>query len=166
MKAAVAGAYTARKKSGHSRIRASMRWWEFEARLGFSEKARPIVGVKPMQYDHFKNMERRLLEDVGVHPRIISLIGHLIESERSKIDQIRSGEWILRHGDIKRLVIEPFFQLQDKDSSFLDRHVTTGQIAGAFTIVADISVIFTTRDWSVAGTLSTMAGAAMATTLV
>jgi hypothetical protein len=37
--------------------------------------------------------------------------------------------------------------------------LTTNQIAGALILFVDMGVMFATRDWSVAGTMSAMAGA-------
>ena len=48
------------------------------------------------------------------------------------------------------------------NGSYCIAEMPTSRVAGIASIVANMSVLFSTRDWSVAGTLSTIAGAGIA----
>ena len=98
----------------------------------------------------------------------------LIETARQAAEQTGSDEraripwkFDLDHGTLGRIMLEPFkqFARESRRRGTEGLRVSRERLVGTATIVSDLSVMFTTRDWSVAGTLSTMAGALiMATT--
>jgi hypothetical protein len=107
-------------------------------------------------------MERKLLSAAGLHPRVVELLLKLIDSQRTEIEQFRSGQRSLELGSIKKLVITPFKRWWEQAKPLHDRQISTTRIAAAMTVIADMSVLLTTRDWGIAGTISTVAGATVA----
>src|SRR5882672_5100196 len=144
-----------RKRRGRTRTLASVRWGEFQFRLGIIKD--PIKGgrARPMGQEHFIAMERQLLGAAGLHPYVIELLLEIVRSHWNDIEDTRAGQKSLVHGSLKKIVVEPF-QCWHEEPGY---HASTSQIAAAITIIADSTVLFTTRDWGVAGTLSTMAAA-------
>lgn len=153
---------SARVRFGRSRVLASRQWLEFQMRLGTNTSATWFTPVRPMNHEHFMKMERKLLGAAGLHPRVVELLLKLIDSQRGELEQLRFGQKSLELGSIKRLVITPFKRWWEQSKPLHDRQISTTRIAAAMTVVADMSVMLTTRDWGVAGTLSTMAGATAA----
>jgi hypothetical protein len=149
------------KRGGRSRILASRRWSDFLVRLGVERRDTFVTGVKPM-VAYFERMERTLLSATDIDPRVIGLITRFISTRTRELEEMRRGQTSLPHGSIRRLVIAPVLRWRDQHRDSQDRQVTTTKVAGALTVVADLSVLFSTRDWSVTGTLSTMAGALVA----
>lgn len=150
---------SARKRRGRSRALASIHWSEFRSRLGIKESPALATRTVPMDFEYFKKMEERLLSTTGIHPRVITLIMRVVSSQAQQLEQIRRGQRSLQHGTVKPLVADPIFRWREQRSQSRDLRISTTKIAAAITIVANISVLFTTRDWSVTGTLSTMVGA-------
>ena len=144
-----------RKRGGRSRALGSIRWYEFQARLGIVKDADRRTGTEPMNFMYFLEMERRLLGLSGLHPHVIPIILKLVAAQHQSIEAVRQGHKWLPHGTIKNLVLAPF-------SCREEHNIPTAQLAAAITVVADISVLFTTRDWGVTGTISTIAGASIA----
>ena len=150
---------SARKRRGRTRARASTHWAEFQARLGLVKRLTFRTRTAPMGFEYFLKMERRLLSASGLHPRVIELIMRLVGNQASQVEKIRSGQRSLEHGTVKPLVADPIHRWREQRLQSRDLQVSTRSIAAAITIVADIAVLFTTRDWSATGTLSTMAAA-------
>ena len=150
---------SARRRRGRTRVLASTHWSEFQVRLGITRNVVRGTRAEPMSFEYFREMEKRLLLAAGIHRRVIELVIRVVGSQAPQIEEIRIGQRSLGHGTVRQLVIDPLRRWHEQLANFQGRHVSTTRIAAALTIVADTGVLFTTRDWSVAGTLSTMAGA-------
>lgn len=150
---------SARKRRGRSRAMASMHWSEFLVRLGLYKKAPWSVRCTPMDIEYFQRMEERLLAASGLHPKVVKLIMGVIDSQTPGLEEIREGNRSLKRGTVKPLVADPIFRWREHRREPLDLNISKKNVVAAITIVADASVLFTTRDWSVTGTLSTMAAA-------
>jgi hypothetical protein len=90
---------------------------------------------------------------------VIELIMRVISAQANQVNKIRRAETSLDHGIIKKSVIEPFLSWREQPKAAHDEPVSKVRFASALTIIADLSVLFGTRDWSVTGTISTMASA-------
>ncbi|WP_156894057.1 hypothetical protein [Erythrobacter cryptus] len=155
-----------RVERGRTRAVASVQWNEFLMRLGVypSTQAEHIywhrASVNPMPLDYFLRMETRLVEATGIHPRVRSLILSYVRLSFSGLSRVLSGEETLNAGQVLRKPKE----IRD-ELTFGFKHpvgqktLSVNKIAGVMTIVMDMSVLYTTRDWSVAGLMSTIAGA-------
>ncbi|HKJ00416.1 MAG TPA: hypothetical protein VKB51_18225 [bacterium] len=150
---------SARNRRGRTRALASIHWAQFQARFGLINENTRHANTARMDFAHFKRMEERLLASLGIHENVIKLVLWIIDDQESQIEMARVGRRSLRHGTIKPLVADPIYRWRENRGKTRDLRVSTTSISAAITIVANISILFTTRDWSVTGTLSTMAGA-------
>lgn len=153
---------------GKSRVMSSMKWADFETRLGSSDSITSYRRTQRMENDYFRNLESRLLRSCGVNANVTELVISMIDLQNQQIDELRSKRRQLRRGFIKEIVFNPIRSLRDKFESSTNKisrlEIPTQKLVGAITVVSDTSVLFTTRDWGVAGTISTMAGAMIAAT--
>jgi len=104
----------------------------------------------------FVEMEVHLLRALRVHPALEKLIEDLVIRRSDLFERLERREQILSLGQIRRSVM---FLVEHLRGSLGGIHVPKNQIVGVATLVSDVTVMFSTRDWGVAGTLSTMAGA-------
>lgn len=148
-----------RKRRGRTRALANLHWSDFKTRLGILKTLTWTPRTEPMTLDYFQTMEERLLRSAHLRPEVVNLVLRVIGHQIEYLDGIRSGQRTLKHGTVKELVGDPFFRWRRSRSHRDDLQIPANKIAAVITIVANISVLFTTRDWSVTGTLSTMAGA-------
>jgi hypothetical protein len=152
-----------RKRRGRSRILASTHWAEFKARAGLSGLTL-VSGhrISPMDLGQFQEMEGRLLQASGAHRDVVELVMKTLRSHLPEVQEIRDRKRSLRHGVLRRILLEPYERWNKGVSSTLDREVSVDQVSAAMLLVADVSVLFTTCDWGVAGTLSAMASSTIA----
>ena len=151
---------SARKRRGRSRALASTNWSDFLIRLGFRPETRLVRSSRRMSQEYFLNMEEKLLSSLRLHPRVIKLVMQIIRIQSPNVEQIRNGNGQIRRGTLRALVADPYFRWRASELSQKEFQITTNKIVSSIIIVADFSILFTTRDWSVAGTLSAMSGAA------
>lgn len=160
---------SARKRRGRSRALASTHWQEFLVRVGLSNnkggywRAAPTVQARRMDFQQFMELERTLIESTGLNSRVRTLILKAIEAKEASIERIRDGEAKLPKGSLTQL---PRRIAQEIHVSRMVgvRPMSTQKMVGLMTIVSDISVFFTTRDWNVVGTMSGIGGALVAVT--
>lgn len=144
-----------RSERGRTRVLSSRQWADFRARLGLAVPAYS-TGVVPMEPIQFVEMEVRLLRALRVHPALEKLIEDLVIRRTDLFERFEKREQILSSGQIRR----GFISLAERLSGSLGGiHVSKAQIVGVATVVSDVTVMFSTRDWGVAGTLSTITGA-------
>lgn len=130
-----------RRKRGRTRVNASFHWNDFNDRL------------QNMPFEHFLAMERKLLGACELETRLIDTVIQMLESARIKSDEARSRNSPIKRGTIKKKLLDPIRRLcRNDESCSVPRH----KIVSAMTILADSSVLFTSRDWGVAGTISTI----------
>jgi hypothetical protein len=113
-----------------------------------------------MTLDHFFAMERKLFRATGVNPKVSNFISEQLYLQRGELEEVREGAKPLSKGSVKK-VVDEIFVLGLKGM----RSVSAVRISAVITIVANASVLFSTRDWSVTGTLSTMCGAIAAASI-
>lgn len=75
------------------------------------------------------------------------------------METLRAGNRSFAKGVVRDAIEIPLRTLRKVHGKVKDQEMSATRIAAALTVVSNSSVLFTTRDWSVAGTLSTMAGA-------
>ena len=130
-----------------------------------------------MSFDHFLEMERRLLKHLELRVQTREIVLHIVSESRDKHEEMvrnsqdkpeslipfdfgeMRGERLDRPYEAEE---STFKRLKDSIQLFSDpmkRETSVRRLAGLLTIVSNSSVLFTTRDWSVAGTTSTMCGA-------
>lgn len=141
---------------GASRIMSSTHYANFLRRLGLPSPGTP--NVIPMEFEHFVRMEMRLFSDLGLDPSVLRLLEQFLHTHRAEIEASRRGRNPLKSGAL----IAQLKDLRPKFDARGEPMVATfdrDRVAGALTLVANSSVMFGTRDWNVAGTISAMAGA-------
>ena len=152
-----------RKKGGRSRALASRQWSDFQQRAGFIKGTVRGAPARPMSFDHFLKMERRLFEFLEIHPRVVEIVLKLIESHVAATERLRTGSGSIAEGKVAEILRGVANVWRASGRVHVNRNLTTKtNLSAAFTIVADTTVLFTTRDWSVTGTLSAMTATTMA----
>jgi hypothetical protein len=146
-----------RAQKGRSRAMASSQWEDFKARLGF--RSQPLqVNVAPMDFGHFARMEQRLLAAAGIDQQVVGILMQILTRQLPELQKIRDGRRHFPARAVKNALLGPFERWYQGVAPGLDREVSTQKLGAVMLVVADGAVLFTTRDWGVAGTLSTMAG--------
>ena len=153
-----------RKRVGKSRAVATVQWENLLRRIGLSVGAPnpPIwyrASAQPMPLDHFVKMEMKLADAAHVHPRVKALIYKLVEARKEYLTEVRFGRRKLTSGAISEAPKPLIYALRKSASRTGAAPMSTTKLAGIMTIVMDFSALYTTRDWSVTGFLSTIAGA-------
>jgi len=137
----------------------NMRKWR--VRLGVAPK-KSLHDPVPMTFTHFLKMEEKLLNKMDVNPRVSALaLQAASQNEGAFLQLLRAINGdpknsahvssVVRLQHLRRKFIEP---LSDPHK----RELPKERVVGLFTVISNTSVLFTTRDWGVAGTISTMCG--------
>jgi hypothetical protein len=150
-----------RKRRGYSRALSSGAWHQFKTRLGgpSQDLSTYLRSARRMPYEHFMRMERRLLSAFTLPDGVRAYVTKTIDKERGNLEAIREVLFTRSH--------DAYHSVQQNTKDLLDQvrqrreTISSQQLAGLLCVVADSSVLFTTRDWSLAGTISTMAGGAV-----
>ncbi len=157
---------SARKRRGRSRAMASHHWAKYLSRLGIKFKHPPHYQqnpLKPNLYDvhpeemlspdQFYKMEKRLFEKAGIHPKVINVLLMLLEKKAENIIVYRKPLG-LEKGSLKKIYTTLLKEIRARNA------ISKVNTCAALTLVANMSVLFTTRDWNAIGTISCMGGAA------
>ena len=145
-----------RARRGRSRMASTSQWADFVTRMGLVnrwDRYFGIQGTKPMGYSHFREMEQRLLNIRHLSPKLRRQMLAQIDEQQNNLDRINSGRLRVSDDDIMSLP-------EKIENDAKDHHIKKRRLSAFATVISDVGVLFTTRDWSVAGTLSTMVGAA------
>ena len=153
-----------RARRGRSRALASTHWREFLTRLGITQY-RDFQMPGQLPFEQFLRLENRLLRDTGINPQVVEVVLRTIRGERDRIAEMWVGGAPIPDGEIRSSLVRLTRALEDRDGRPTNREVDVRRAVGAIALISDVSVLFTTRDWSVAGTLSTMFSAGLAIVL-
>jgi hypothetical protein len=148
-----------RSEAGKTRVAASWQWSDFRLRLGLHAEALRGAATSYMDFAHFLRMEERLLEELRLHPRVRSLVIQMVVDHRSQIEAVRNGRKRIRRGSV-RDIPQPIIDELKAPNQDRDFMLPLRKVVALTALTADLSVMFTTRDWGVAGTLSAIAAAA------
>ncbi|MBS0269150.1 MAG: hypothetical protein JSS54_09245 [Proteobacteria bacterium] len=137
----------------------NMRKWRVRLGASFPQQANDPL---PMTFTHFLKLEQKLLNELGVDPRVAGLVMNAAaRNEQVFLSLLRS----INGQNGPAAEAPKVFRLQDLTRKFLkplsDAHVREfpkDRVVGLFTMVSNTSILFTTRDWGVAGTISTLCG--------
>lgn len=155
-----------RKRQGRSRAMASVHWRNFINRLGVVRERSGyltggyIIQAEKMELDYFIKMERKLLSSTGLQPRVVNLLMNFVEARTKAVEKVRSRDSHHDHISLKAPLNEVIQKIQSS-RNIMDSTppLSANQISSVMIIIADFSVLFTTRDWDVCGTMSAIAGA-------
>lgn len=157
-----------RRRQGRTRVMSSRVWSEFVLRAGFNNSSEAWMWptnlrrspLRPMPLDHFLRMEVRLASAARLHPRVQALIVKFIQGTIPTLADIRERKAEVQRGSL-RAFVDGFIQnLSDHVSGREKRPMSRRQVVAVSTIVMDMAAMFSTRDWTAAGVLSSLAGLA------
>lgn len=151
-----------RKRRGRTRVLASRRWAEFEVRLGLRGSHGYLPPDVAMSLETFFGLERRLLDAAGIHKRVVDVAIGLLQADRRTLEDLRRGRRSLGDDAIRSLFVSEANEIRRSLQAGSGREIKIRKLVGMITIVSNMGALFTTRDWSVAGTLSTLAGVVVA----
>ncbi|WP_277983444.1 hypothetical protein [Sphingomonas faeni] len=155
-----------KKRHGRSGALATAQWQALLARLGvqpMTEFNHPWhrQPVKPMSFEHFLRMEKRLNAASGINPRVQQIILGFVEKQESYVESLRSGKTELAKDQILNLPKRLLNHIKQTNAmQTAINPISTQQIIGIAVIVMDFATLFTTRDWDASGFISTVSGAA------
>ncbi|MBO6783537.1 MAG: hypothetical protein JJ899_09755 [Alphaproteobacteria bacterium] len=149
-----------RKLAGKKRVMASAQWANYLARLGKPTHGHWRQSVAPMEFEYFESMEWKLLSSLSLNSRVSSILFELVKShERDVLDAIETESGAKPVPTAYGVSTNFIANLESLYSSNDTHHaVPSSRVASILTIMIDFGVLFTTRDWSVAGTMSVIAG--------
>jgi hypothetical protein len=147
-----------RTRTGHTRALASKQHAEFLARLGLQDRPSGwYASADEMSREHFLRMERKLFGSLGVSPRVTEMAIRYISLHLDEVDQSRRGEAALPANFLKQ-ALRAVASGKEMLGGTVDRLIDREQLVGVLTVVTNVGILYTTRDWSVTGTMSTIAG--------
>jgi hypothetical protein len=149
-----------RKRRGRTRALASKQWADFWARLGRqSGWSRWGVATEKMSYEHFLEMERRLFRALRFPEKVRAYLIERVTAVRDTVEGILELRDIVTASEsLSRRTMDLLKQLKSALQSADGSSLSTSQVAGLAIVVSNLSVLFTTRDWSAAGTMSAISG--------
>ncbi len=147
-----------RKKRGYSRAVASSQWHQFVTRLGMNkgDLSTLIRAAKRMPFEHFYRMEERLLAHFDIADNVRDYLLRKIVEQKTETEELREKASNFVAGQARGI--------RDETQRLLEHlgrktdSLSSSQAAGMTIVLANTSVLFTTRDWSVSGTMSSIAG--------
>lgn len=147
-----------RKKHGYSRALSSSQWHQFLTRLGLNagDLSTLVRAANKMTFSHFQRMEDKLFSSLDIPHSVRHYLSAKVLAKKDEIEDLRerasnfSANQAQGIADETKRLLE--FLAEDRDT------LSSNQIAGITIVTANTSVLFSTRDWSVAGTMSTIAG--------
>lgn len=154
-----------RSRRGHSRISSGYVWREFLHRAGFNsgQDGWYLNGgmrrspVKPMSLEHFVEMEKRLVGVAELHPRVAHLLLDLVGEALPALEILRARRGNIREGYVRGFVKQTISDISDHVVGREKEPMTRRKIIALSTIILDTSALFTTRDWTATGVISTIA---------
>ncbi len=148
-----------RKRRGRSRAMASTHWNRFVDRLQPGRAIVPGSHASLMSFDHFLDMEKKLFQSIRLDIRIVNHVLKQIRKTRNSVESARSGKSPFENGFIRRAIRNMIKNDKSKKNITPSEHrVGIDRISAVLTLIANSSVLFSTRDWGGAGTISTMSG--------
>ena len=149
-----------RKRRGRTRALASKQWADFWARLGRqSGWSRWGIATEKMSYEHFLDMERRLFRALKFPEKVKAYLIERVSAARGSVEEALESRDLANASDsLSRRTMDLLKQLRAALRSADGTSLPTNQVAGLAIVVSNLSVLFTTRDWSAAGTMSAISG--------
>ncbi|WP_394688370.1 hypothetical protein [Hoeflea sp.] len=150
-----------RRLLGKTRALASKQWADYLARLGIASPwSKWGSGATKMPFEHFRRMEEILLRRFRVPNGAISSAMDGLSQLEPEFDRGLFEEGVRA---ARREFIEDFYRFIEKFTDFLRSNrdgsvFSTAKSISIMIVLVDSSVLFTSRDWSAAGTMSTVAG--------
>ena len=151
---------TGRTRASRKRALASKQTSDFLVRLGIDQRGKSswYVPTDRMSKEHFLRMEERSLRALNLSPKVVDLAMRYVELELNEVEKVRDGERRLNAGLLRASLKATLDSLRVAKRG-ADYLLDPNRLTGTLVITVNVGVLYTTRDWSVAGTLSGIAGA-------
>lgn len=148
-----------RKRAGYSRAVATSQWHQYLTRLGSKRTSQStlVISAKRMEFEQFLFMERRLFDELKIIPRSRNFLMESIKANQSIVEEARDLAANFRGQSPIKRIMRNTREVLDQLRSGVDK-LSVSQVTGLTILVANSTVLFASRDWGVAGTISTMAG--------
>lgn len=136
-------------------------WADFTTRLGHPRDLTSYATeTSPMTYEHFLKMEKTLFDQFELRPSVSRLLLKLVAEHQDRVEETRRAKQELPSNFVLNLISDlPDSIRRFSLTHWLDQPMETNRAAGLLTIVINLSALYSSRDWSVASVLSTLAGA-------
>ncbi len=139
----------------------SMKWRDFQVRFGVKFEDTMRAKATRMNIEYFGQMERKLFNEVGLHPDVVELAMGIVEDNMSFVEDVRKGNAFLEQGSTREVFERVGRECRGDENQYpWSGLINRGNVASAIIVVSNLSTLFTTRDWTVTGTLSAIAGSA------
>lgn len=152
------------RKGRPDRVQSTLKWHNFMIRVGLMRPYARASYRKSLEWDRFIAMERRALSSVGMTARLIRRGLAQFEVYKDTILDIGS-KMVNRAVIVPLTVAQEFLKKIKMLRGSLRREISSRQVMGFFVLIVNIGFLFTTVDWSVAGTLSAIGGALINTSM-
>src|SRR5205085_521407 len=137
-------------RRGRTRVASSQAWREFMLRAGFNFSQNAWMWPKdlrrnplrPMTFEHFLAMERRLAAAAGLHPRVAELLVKFVEEMLPKLEDVRERKAKIREGSIRKFVTGFIHDLKSHTSGRERQPMTRSRVVALSTIVMDTAALF------------------------
>lgn len=154
-----------RKAGGKTRALASMQWAELQIKIfgAYTRFTQPykqwvnhVSGA--MNFQYFLKMEEKLFLRFKIMNATKRYLMEIVRSAETSVEHFRSWGDLEDQIDYKQLIrgliseVEKHLKLPD------NYELSNKQVACLAVIISNFSVFYTTRDWSAAGVISSVAG--------
>lgn len=145
---------TIREKYGRPRMVPAVRWAEYRKRLGLSSHNPTKRKIRTMPRDHFLQLEEKLFMNLDFPPEIINNLMYYITEEWHKFESFRKRDNSLFNKKNKTIILSILDKIQVSNEPIKEPFLSKINLSSLVTLIANGSVMFTTRDWSITGTIS------------
>jgi hypothetical protein len=154
-----------RAKHGQSQIMSGQHWRELVVRAGIGTAGNTDMGyanfrrgpVRPMSQAHFLKMEAKLAASAGLNPRVQRILIEFAELAMPGLEKLRDQKISLNYGSVRQLIGSFQADLTDHVNGTERTTLKRQRVAAVAMVVMDTAALFTTRDWTATGVLSTLA---------
>lgn len=113
---------------------------------------------KPMSFQHFHEMEMRLLRHLEFKNSTLHKISNILTNIRYDIQRLRNAKNSVAAPNVRKSIYT-FLDSLSQQQKMQYPKISQKKICATLMFVTDLGALATTRDWSVAGTISGMSSA-------
>ena len=144
--------------AGRRAVHSTQKWEAFNDRIRHNSSHHTYArATRRMDFEHFMKMEEILFDKIGIDPRVKDLFLETVSLMREDVEKHREQS-IGTVRIIADAIIPLMKILEDENLMSGGVAISSARLSGLATLVSNCSVLFSTRDWGIAGTISTMAG--------
>jgi hypothetical protein len=154
-----------RMRVGKTRTMASKQWAEFQRRL-FRDNSEHrnfdnswgTSGRGAMTFKRFRQMEKKLFESFNISDRTKQALLSVVDKAEGHVEAFRANAESLKRFNYKQNMIGVIQSIRSELQETNKQEISFSKASKAIFVISNLSVLYTTRDWNVAGTMSVVAG--------